>query len=147
MTSLPGSERRSARASMAGRMARMKDWVAWHAAYDDPASHLSARLDRVRAHLRQAIGQAQAGPLRLVSLCAGQGHDVISVLPDHPRRDDVHAVLVESDPRNAEPARSRADAAGLVNLEVRIADASQIGGYADALPADILLLCGIFGNV
>jgi ubiquinone/menaquinone biosynthesis C-methylase UbiE len=133
--------------SSEGQNGPMKDWVAWHAAYDDPASHLSARLDRVRAHLRQAIDQAPPGPLRLVSLCAGQGHDVIGVLPDHPRRDDVRAVLVESDPRNAEMARSRADAAGLAQLDLRLADASQIGGFADALPADILLLCGIFGNV
>jgi hypothetical protein len=31
-----------------------------------------------------------------------QGHDVIGVLEHHPRRDDVAAVLVEADPRNAD---------------------------------------------
>jgi hypothetical protein len=65
----------------------------WHRHYDDPSSALSARLRRVRAWLSQALDQAPDGPLRLVSLCAGQGHDVIGVLPGHPRRDDVHAVL------------------------------------------------------
>ena len=125
----------------------MKDWVAWHAAYDDPASHLSARLSRVQAHLRQAIDRASAGSLRLVSLCAGQGHDVLSVLADHPRRGDVNPVLIESDPRNVELARSRAQAAGLPQVDIRQADASRVSGFADALPADILLLCGIFGNV
>ena len=83
----------------------MEDWAAWHGAYDDPSSFPSVRLRKVRQRLSEAIGAAPAGPVRLVSLCAGQGHDVIGVLPGHPRRDDVRAVLVESDPRNAETAR------------------------------------------
>jgi hypothetical protein len=121
--------------------------VAWHADYDDPASSLSARLQRVRWHLAQAIDRAPAGPVRLVSLCAGQGRDVIGVLPDHPRRGDVRAVLVESDAVNAGLARRAAAAAGLSQVEVREADASTATSYTDALPADVLLLCGIFGNV
>ena len=125
----------------------MKDWVAWHQAYEDPASSLSARLRRVRFHLSRAIGRAPAGPVRLVSLCAGQGHDVIGVLPGHPRRDDVRAVLVEYDARNAGVARRAAAQAGLSQVEAREADASVAAGYADALPAGVLLLCGIFGNV
>ena len=47
------------------------DWVAWHAAYDDPSSSLTARLQRVRSHLWDAIGRAPAGRVSLVSLCAG----------------------------------------------------------------------------
>jgi Putative methyltransferase len=125
----------------------MRDWVAWHAAYDDPSSFLSVRLRQVRQHLSEAIGRAPAGPVRLVSLCAGQGRDVIGVLPGHPRRDGVHAVLVESDPCNAEEARRAAARAGLHQVEVREADAAAVTSFADALPADVLLLCGIFGNV
>ena len=125
----------------------MRDWAAWHAAYDDPSSFLNVRLRKVRERLSDAIAAAPAGPVRLVSLCAGQGRDVIGVLPGHPRRDDVRAVLVESDPRNAGTARSAAAQAGLGQVEVREADAAVVAGFADALPADVLLLCGIFGNV
>ena len=125
----------------------MKDWGRWHSAYDDPASSLSARLERVRWHLARAVGQAPAGPVRLLSLCAGQGHDVLGVLPGHPRRDDVRALLVEADPGNAALAADRAAGAGLCAVEVRRADASLVSSFADALPADVLLLCGIFGNV
>jgi len=123
------------------------DWVAWHAAYDDPSSPLSVRLKLVRSHLSDAIDQAPSGRVSLVSLCAGQGHDVIGVLPHHPRRDDVHAVLVEADTRNARLARRAAAGHGLSQVEVRQADAGLAGSFADALPAGILLLCGIFGNV
>jgi hypothetical protein len=125
----------------------MRDWVAWHRDYEDPASSLSARLRRVRYHLAQAIDRAPAGPVRLVSLCAGQGHDVIGVLPGHPRRDDVRAVLVEANAANAAVARRAAADAGLAQVDVRQADASLVTSFADALPADVLLLCGIFGNL
>jgi hypothetical protein len=123
------------------------DWVAWHARYDDPSSFLSVRLRAVRAHLSRAIDRAPAGPVTLVSLCAGQGRDVIGVLPGHPRRDDVRAVLVEADPGNAGFARQAAAGAGLATVDVREGDASAVASFADALPADVLLLCGIFGNV
>jgi hypothetical protein len=143
------------------------DWVAWHEGYDDPVSGLSARLKLVKQHVAEAIDRAPPGPVRLLSLCAGQGRDVIETLPGHPRRDDVSAVLVEADPANvarardaasaaglagadpgsAERARRGADAAGRPRVEVRQADASQPADYADAVPADVLLLCGIFGNV
>ena len=86
----------------------MQDWVEWHRAYKDLASGLSARLRSVRLHLSQAIGQAAGDPVRLVSVCAGQGHDVIGVLEHHPRRGEVAAVLVEADPRNAELGRRQA---------------------------------------
>jgi hypothetical protein len=125
----------------------MRDWARWHEAYEDPASGLSTRLALVRAHLSIALATAPPGPIRVVSLCAGQGHDVIGVLPGHPRRDDVTAVLVELDPGNAGLARDRAAAAGLTGVTVRVADAGAVDAYADALPADVLLLCGIFGNV
>ncbi len=125
----------------------MKDWVAWHAAYDDPSSSLSVRLRLVRGHLSRALDAARAGPVRLVSLCAGQGRDVLGVLPGHPRRQDVSAVLVESDPHNAAQARHQAAEAGLWQVEVREADAGRVDSFPDALPADVLLLCGIFGNV
>ena len=124
-----------------------RDWVAWHAAYEDPSSPLSLRLRTVRGHLSRALTAALPGPVRLLSLCAGQGHDVLGVLPAHPRGPEVTAVLVEYDPRNAALAREGAARAGLSQVEVREADAAQVGAYAGALPADVLLLCGIFGNV
>jgi hypothetical protein len=128
-------------------MVHVKDWVAWHEAYEDPASAVSTRLRLVQGHLADAVAAAPPGPVRLVSLCAGQAHDVAGALAGHPRRDDVHAVLVEASPRNAELARGRVRDAGLPHAEVREADASKVSNYADALPARVLLLCGIFGNV
>ncbi len=82
-----------------------------------------------------------------MSVCAGDGRDVLVVLAERPDADTVQAVLVERDPALAEAARQYAADAGLVNVEVRIADAGRAASYRDAVPADLVLLCGVFGNV
>ncbi len=126
----------------------MRDWAAWHREYDLPDSSLATRLALVQVHVADALTTSPPGPIRLVSLCAGEGRDVLGVLPSHARRVDVTAILVELDARNAATARERAAEAGLTAaVEVRQADAGLVAVFADALPADVLLLCGIFGNV
>ena len=56
------------------------------------------------------------------------------------------SVGVEADVRNAGPVGQAAAGQGLFQVEVRQADASLAASFADALPADVLLLCGIFGK-
>ena len=123
------------------------DWQAWHSPYEDPDSELSRRLTLVQAHLRTALDGAPAGPIRLISVCAGQGHDAIGVLIDHPRRADVSARLVELDAENVRLAQAAAQAASLDTVEAVAADASLTDSYAGAVPADVVLVCGVFGNL
>ena len=127
-------------------MAR-RDWAEWHRDYDDPGSLLSRRLQLVQGHLRAELGHAPAESIRLISLCAGQGRDVIGVLAGHPRRDDVRARLVEVDERNVAVARQAAQAAGLPGVEVLQADAGVTDACAGAVPAQVVMVCGIFGNI
>lgn len=122
-----------------------KDWYGWHDAYDDPQSGLSRRLALVRGHVADALDRCRPGPVRLVSACAGQGRDVLPVLVGHPRGADVRARLVELDPRNA--AAASTGAARLPDVEVVEADAGLGDAYLGAVPADIVLLCGVFGNL
>jgi hypothetical protein len=124
-----------------------RDWVEWHRDYDDPGSPLSRRGELVQGHLRAELDRAHAGDVRLISLCAGQGRDVIGVLTGHPRRDDVRARLVELDKRNVALARRAAQAAGLDGIEVLQADAGVTDVCAGAVPAQIVVACGIFGNI
>ncbi|PSL56597.1 methyltransferase family protein [Saccharothrix carnea] len=123
------------------------DWHGWHADYDRPDSVLALRLRAVRARVRAAVEDSPPGPLRVLSLCAGQGRDLLEVLADHPRRHDVRARLVELDPRNAAIAEASARAAGLDGVEVLTADAALTDHYADLAPADLVLVCGVFGNI
>src|SRR5579862_4729696 len=124
-----------------------RDWVEWHRGYDDPGSLLSRRGELVQGHLRAELERAPAGGIRLISLCAGQGRDVIGALSGHPRRGDVRARLVELDGRNVALARQAAQAADLDGVEVLQADAGVTDAYFGAVPAQVVVACGIFGNI
>jgi hypothetical protein len=69
------------------------------------------------------------------------------VLRDHPRRHEVVARLVELDPRNVATARAAVREAGLGGVEVVAGDAGLSDAYAGAVPAGLVLVCGVFGNV
>jgi len=117
-----------------------RDWQEWHTQYDDPGSALSKRLVAVRGALRELLAAAD-GPVRLLSLCSGDGRDSLPVVAES--RVPVAGVLVELDAGLAARARSDAPA----GIEVRTADAGTTSSYADAAPVDVLLECGIFGNI
>jgi hypothetical protein len=120
------------------------DWLAWHEAYADPESWLSVRLRVVQGIITDHLEQRE-GPVRVVSACAGEGRDLLGVLE---RRDDAARVsgrLVEADPVLAGRARDRATAGGF-DLEVVHGDAGSTTSYAGAVPADLVLLCGVFGD-
>jgi ubiquinone/menaquinone biosynthesis C-methylase UbiE len=126
-------------------------WVQWHAPYENPASTLSQRLRAVQSMLGAALDEipgTHPGPIRIVSVCAGQGRDVIDVVATHPRGGEVSALLVELDPALVAFARDRADEAGLGDrIRMVEGDASLARLYADDVPADIVLVCGVFGNI
>jgi hypothetical protein len=123
------------------------DWQRWHGDYDRPGSSLARRLPVVQGQIRQALDACAPGPVRVVSLCAGQGRDLIEVLAVHPRREDVRARLVELDAGNAAIARAAAETAGLAGVEVVTGDAACSDHYRDLVPAQIVLVCGVFGNI
>jgi hypothetical protein len=123
------------------------DWVEWHAPYDDAESSLSQRLRAVQRGIRDVLDAAGDRPVRVVSACAGQGRDLIEVLATHPARDRVSARMIELDPQNARIGRAAAAANGLTGVEVVQADASTTDSYAGAVPADLVMFCGVFGNI
>jgi Putative methyltransferase len=126
-------------------------WVRWHQPYDDPRSSLSLRLRTVQSMVRDVLDGVPATrrePIRIVSLCAGQGRDVIDVVSTHPRGPEVSALLVELDPALVSYARDRAATAGVADhVRVVEGDASLSRWYAGAVPADLVLVCGVFGNI
>ncbi|MDT7553757.1 MAG: hypothetical protein QOI16_2293 [Pseudonocardiales bacterium] len=121
----------------------MTDWVRWHDAYDHPGSPFARRLAVVRLQIGLALDRAAPGRIALLSLCAGQGRDVLPVLAEHPRGGDVGGRLVELDPQLCATAR----AAAPPGVDVVQDDAGTTAACAGAAPADLLLLCGVFGNV
>ena len=128
-------------------MSSETDWQAWHEDYGDPASPLARRLKLVQGHIARWLDERDDDAVRVLSACAGQGHDLLGVLSGRPDRHRVRAHLLEFDTTNVAVARARAVELGLVGVEVRQADAGRLGSYAGAVPADLVLFAGIFGNI
>jgi hypothetical protein len=114
------------------------DWVRWHDEYADPGSSLSRRRAVVQRELRKALDAVDdGGAIRLVSMCAGDGGDVLPVLAEHPAGARTRALLVELDPELARRAGEYA-----LN-----ADAGMTDPYLAYGRAHVLLACGVFGNI
>lgn len=124
------------------------DWFEWHRSYRPASgSHLRRRLQVVQDLLGRSLHGRPPGPIVLASLCAGQGDDVFGTLGGHRRADDVDALLIELDSRNTAEIDRRADAAGCGTVRSLTADAGSTDVLADVAPVDVLLLCGMLGNI
>src|SRR4051794_1650124 len=123
------------------------DWDAWHADYGDPSSLLSERLRLVQRHIADWLDASAPTRVTVLSSCAGDGRDLLEVLEGRGDASRVTATLIEADARNAERAADHVARLDLSNIEVRRADAGSSDAYLDAVPADLVLLCGIFGNI
>ena len=125
---------------------RQRDWVEWHRSYDDRDSPLAGRLRVVQRHIVEFLDAAPPGEIRVISMCAGQGRDLLEVLAGHPRMPDVSARLVELDARNAAIASAFAASAGITGVDVVTGDASTTSAYEGMVPCDLVLACGVFGH-
>ncbi len=127
-------------------IAKEDEWVEWHRGYAvDPQRSL--RLLGVQEQIRRAIDRCPPGPIRLVSICAGDGRDVLGVLSAHPRAREVHGRLVDLSVPLVDAGRREIDRLGVRGIEFLRADAGSWATYAGAVPADIVLACGVFGNI
>ena len=123
------------------------NWDHWYQAYADSPS-LQARLRIVCQHLAATLGQCAPGPIRVLSLCAGDGRDLIEVLPHHGRRADVRAWLIDAHPESIARGRRAAAAAGLQGqLQFRQGDAGQARSYADIGRVDVVIISGFLGHL
>ncbi len=122
------------------------DWSEWHDAYARENSGLPDRLDAVRAEINRRLDQTAPDPVHVISACAGDGRDLLGALAGRTDAVRFSALLVEYDAALAARARAAADVLD-ARVEVRQADAAQSSIYRDSAPADLVLLCGIFGNI
>jgi methylase of polypeptide subunit release factors len=105
---------------------------------------LSRRLRVVREQLQRLLAD-RSGTTRIISMCAGDGRDVLPVLAGVSPA--TEALLVELDPELAARASRTALELGLERVVVRNDDAGSTDAYRGFVPADVVLACGVFGNV
>ncbi len=126
----------------------VRDYLAWHEAYDDPDSNLSKRLRAVRTEINRFLDSTAPHGVRVLSVCAGDGRDLLGVLARRPDRARVSGTLVEVLPALVDRAREAIDDLGIGSvLDVRQSDAGHSGAYAGAVPADLLIVSGVMGNI
>jgi hypothetical protein len=124
-----------------------KDWQAWHAPYADQDSPLSRRLRLVQQHISSWLDERRGETLTVVSACAGQGHDLLGVLATRTDAHRVRCTLLENDQRNVAAARAAATRAAQTTVGVVHADAGDLSAYVGSVPADLVLMAGVFGNI
>jgi hypothetical protein len=123
------------------------EWSGWSdEAYLDES--YQQRLREVQRHLGHCLNLAGPGAVRIISVCAGDGRDVLGALRFHPRRTDVSAFLVESDEQSVLTGRDRCATSGLTRQVTFVhGDATDFATYRNKAPGDVALLCGVWGHV
>ena len=115
---------------------------------DYQKNRFQQRLLAVQEHLAECLDSSPRGSVHIISMCAGDGSDVIGVLGSHPRRSDVFAWLVESNSQTVADGILQSTRAGLENtVEFLTEDGTLYATYKRIAPTDIVLLCGVWGHV
>lgn len=123
------------------------DWTQWHREYESSPS-LRSRLAIVRTQIAVALDACDSEPITIVSICAGDGRDVIEALQLHPKAASVQALLVDTEGESLARGRAAAERAGLGGrLRFVQADATRAASYADAGHADLVLVSGMLGHL
>ena len=123
------------------------NWDEWYKHYDSLPG-LQERLRIVREQIVAALNECPAGQIQIVSICAGDGRDLIGALQNHPRRDNVSALLLDNHAESIARGEAAAKETGLRRqLRFLDADAAQAKNYLGAVPADLVLLSGFLGHL
>jgi hypothetical protein len=124
-----------------------KDWKKWHTLYDDNDSGLAKRLRLVQESISDSLPNTIEDRFQIIDICSGDGRDLLDVLAHYPVKEQVYSYLVELDERLAEESKNTANEKGLPNVAVINGDASALRTYVSVPRADLILLCGVFGNI
>lgn len=128
-------------------MSESKDWKKWHTLYNDSDSGLAKRLRLVQESISVSLPDTIEDRFQIIDICSGDGRDLLDALIHYPARAQVYSYLVELDERLAEKSEHTASEVSLQNVTVINGDASLLSTYEDIPRADLILLCGVFGNI
>jgi amino acid adenylation domain-containing protein len=123
------------------------DWVNWHKQYD-VTPRLQARLKIVCKQIGATLDECPASPIKIISVCAGDGRDLINALQNHKRRSDVAAALLDNNPETIARGQQAAAQAGLERqLRFVQADAALASSYLGLGHADLVILSGMLTHL
>ena len=100
--------------------------------------HLSQRLSMVQGHVRDALDRRAGRPDPAISICAGEGRDLLGVLAGSPARVRRHGPTGRAGIRCWPPGPAARTYAGLTTVDVVTGDAARLDNYAGYLPASLV---------
>ncbi|MCP1479320.1 class I SAM-dependent methyltransferase family protein [Pseudomonas chlororaphis] len=123
------------------------NWQSWHENYRD-FSPLQARLVEVSRQVAEAIDSMASPHVQILSLCAGDGRDLLQALSSVQAGKAVDATLIEFDQALVDQGRRAFAAQGWGDsVRFRCADATLFSTYRDLPKVELVMVCGVFGNV
>ena len=123
------------------------DWQEWHDPYEHAGSALAQRLAVIQGFIASWLDETAPSPRVVLSICAGDGRDLLAVLAKRHDRDRIGGVLIELDRELTGRIEEQITKIGLVRLHGRNVDAGLATSYEGAVPADLVILAGVFGNI
>jgi hypothetical protein len=124
-------------------------WRVRRRGHGESGPPLPLHTEIVHRHIRAFLDEAAPGErVRILSPYAGEGRDILPVVAAHPHRSNVRARLVEPDPRNVAAACDAVSELRLDwNVDIVCGDASVTDVWVGAVPADLLVLCGVLDRI
>src|SRR5690606_15461460 len=127
-------------------MSDLINWQKWHDKYKSD-DNLKNRLLAVQKAIKSCLPKDNNEIYTILDLGAGDGRDIAEALKNYPKPANIQGLLVEIDEVLAAQAMQAMQNAELTNLKVIVGDASSIKNSASTVPVDLVLLCGIVGNI
>lgn len=123
------------------------DWNQWLDRYETNQP-LRERLTFVVSHIAKAILDCHEDPVPVLSVCAGDGRDLVVALSSMESKRMVRADLIESNPDVVSKGRNLVAEHGLSqSVKFRCADATKRRTYQYLTPAKVVIVSGVFGNL
>jgi Methyltransferase domain len=123
------------------------DWDNWHKLYET-SEDFRTRLRMVCQQISAVLDRCPDGPIRIISICAGDGRDVLEAVSEHHRCGDVQAFLLDNHAASLERGQRSAEKASMSeNLHFMNADASLASSFTGLGHADLVLISGVLGHL
>jgi SAM-dependent methyltransferase len=113
--------------------------------YTDQHPGFVARLKVTTRMIAESLAAAPEGEIRVLSLCCGDGRDLLGALQDHPRKRDVRALLVDRDASSVQRGQQWAREQGFDGqIEFVHGDAADWTALGAWVPFDVVIISGVF---
>lgn len=121
-------------------------WTEWHEnAYNNTNSLAYQRTEIVKNLINKYLYEINKNVV-IVSIGAGQGRDILSVLKERKDNNRIFTYLIDTDMECLDYAKNYAEKNNIINVNVVNIDGSLTENYKDIPKADLIIFCGMMNQ-